>query len=49
MVHLEQETLEPLRDELHDFETCLETPFVPGEMERWMDSARTAWERLSPA
>jgi hypothetical protein len=49
MVHVEQETLEPLRAELREFETCLETPFVPGEMERWMDSTRSAWERLSPA
>ncbi|HUG91577.1 MAG TPA: hypothetical protein VML55_12115 [Planctomycetaceae bacterium] len=38
----------PLEAELRELETCLETPFVPGELERWMDEVRSAWERLSP-
>lgn len=49
MVHTPQESIAPLESELHEFETCLETPFVPGELERWMESVRSAWEQLSPA
>ena len=48
MVHTRQESIAPLESELHEFETCLETPFVPGELERWMDAVRSAWGQLSP-
>ncbi|MGQ0635881.1 MAG: hypothetical protein ACT4QC_14815 [Planctomycetaceae bacterium] len=35
-----------LRDALTAFETCLETPLVPGEFERWLADARAALDRI---
>jgi hypothetical protein len=49
MTQVHQPTLVPLELELREFETCLETPFVPGELERWMDAVHSSWTRLSPA
>ncbi|MBW3541217.1 MAG: hypothetical protein KY476_13190 [Planctomycetes bacterium] len=37
---------EPLQAELQQLETCLETPFVPGELEGWIGAVLEAWERL---
>jgi hypothetical protein len=48
MVYTREESIAPLESELHEFETCLETPFVPGELERWMEAVRSAWGHLSP-
>jgi hypothetical protein len=39
----------PVETELRELETCLETPFVPGDLERWMDAVSASWRRLSPA
>src|SRR5262245_54691418 len=35
-----------LRDALTAFETCLETPLVPGEFERWLADARGALDTI---
>ncbi len=43
--HSQQE----LHDRLEAFEQAVETPFVPGEMEGWIQSVEDAWGDLQPA
>jgi hypothetical protein len=33
---------------LADFERCLETPFIPGELNEWFADTRPAYEELKP-
>lgn len=33
---------------LSQFETSVEVPFVPGELERWIAAVTTAWKLLQP-
>lgn len=40
--------LQELQDALDRFETSVEMPFVPGEMERWTAAVETAWVELIP-
>jgi hypothetical protein len=39
---------EQLHAELANFEQCASTPFVPGELDSWLDEVRTAWQALWP-
>jgi hypothetical protein len=36
------------QDTLVEFEACVETPFVPGELPGWVSSAQAALERFIP-
>lgn len=37
-----------LMESLATFETCLETPLVPGELESWAENARKSLEQVAP-
>lgn len=42
------EQLQEFHAALDEFEASVETPFVPGEMEHWIEAVASAWERLLP-
>lgn len=48
MADVQEERQQALHDALETFETSLETPFVPGELERWISEVDRAWLGLKP-
>lgn len=43
-----KEQQEHLQVKLSDFEHCVETPFVPGELEGWLNQTHQALQQLIP-
>ena len=41
------ETMNDLRETLTNFESCLQTPIVSGELTTWLEDAREAFDRVS--